>query len=64
MARVIGIVTGGDPVAKEAKTIGELKKLMNCQNYAASVNGVPRPDSFELSDNQVVDLATKNKGGK
>ncbi len=63
MARVFGIVTGGDPVVHDVETVGELKSAMKLSKYTARVNNAVVGDDHKLKENDVVDLATANKGG-
>lgn len=62
MAKVTVQVAGGQPQQKEAITIAGLKEQMSLPNHAATVNGEPADNSYELSDYEFVTLAAAVKG--
>lgn len=63
MAKVVVKLLGGQLQEQEARTVGGLKQALNVPTYAASVNGDPANDSYELQDHEFVTLSPAVKGG-
>lgn len=65
MASVVACVLGGSPRRLEGmSTIADVKAAMSLSSpHAASVNGEPAADDFELNDEDFVSLAPAVKGG-
>ncbi len=62
MAKVYAQVTGGTMKELQANTVSEVKAALDAKTYAATVNGEPQHDDFELSDFEVITLAPAVKG--
>lgn len=62
MAKVYGQVLGGSVKEVEVKTVGDVKAILDAKTHTATVNGNPQPDSYELKDYEVVNLAPAVKG--
>ena len=64
MTSIIACVLGGDPIRMEGlATVGKVREELGLENHAATVNGDPQDDDFELSDEDFVSFAPAVKGG-
>jgi sulfur carrier protein ThiS len=63
MAKVTVQLSGGNPELKKAQTVGQLKEMMDAEEYAATVNGEPVEDDYELSQYEFVSLTPAVKAG-
>lgn len=61
--KVTAQVLGGQPkVFDGVSTVEEVKQKMAATSYAATVNGEPASDDYELDDYEFVTLAPPSKG--
>lgn len=63
MAKVNVQVAGGSIQQKEAATVGDLKRIMQADNYVATVNGEPADDGYSLEEYEFVALSKPVKAG-
>lgn len=62
MAKVHVQVVGGSVKELEADTVADVKTQLGVANHAATVNGEPETDDYELADFEFVSLAPSVKG--